>query len=404
MRINKIITSPLNFKGIKVSKPQTPLPERNIESVQQIILDNWLNQLFLYDDRIKNASHPKTSDIDSKIDSEYTSYSPGLFSDLKEKFTKKHDSFQAQNTSLGKKMRCSGEMVKLSGQTSKQLKESYEISLQEETGAISSKNTGIKMIAGYKPELGVLQKEFIDRVKEEKAGSDIDIFGSILFFGPYSNGKTHITEAVAQETGCTIVKIKPRGIAAGRREKAMQEIYKEAEKSEERFIKTGTRTIIFIDEADKLLGENSPITKEFEEFIKSCSEEYHCSVFAATNEPLSLGVNFNAPDIFPVKMSIDPPEGENIEEMFKFGLKQYKTADDIDYKALAQIAAQREEETGGKFSSGQIIAMCDEMAVNSGSAPVEMQIAAEYIQSAEPEITEKLSEKFNNDYKTLIGE
>ncbi len=401
MRINKIITSPLNFKGIKVSKNQTPLPERNIEPVQQIILDNWLNQLFLYDDRIKNASLPKTSDIDSKIDSEYTSYSPGLFSDLKEKFTKKHDSFQAQNASLGNKMHCSDKMVMLSAETAKQLKESYKISLQKETEAKSSKNTGIKMIAGYKPELGVLQKEFIDRVKEEKAGSDIDIFGSILFFGPYSNGKTHITEAVAQETGCTVI---PIFVMKGQNKKAMQEIYKEAEKSEERFIKTGTRTIIFIDEADKLLGENSPVTKEFEEFIKSCSEEYHCSVFAATNEPLSLGVNFNDPDIFPVKMSIDPPEGENIEEMFKFGLKQYKTADDFDYKALAQIAAQREEETGGKFSSGQIIAMCDEMAVNSGSASVEMQTAAEYIQSAEPEITAKLGEKFNNDYKNLIGE
>lgn len=176
-----------------------------------------------------------------------------------------------------------------------------------------SSTKGFKRIAGYKKELNTLNQEFITKIKKEKLGDNTqNIPNSILFFGPNRNGKTTITSAVAEESGANICKLNIfQSKLPERQQEIMAQIKEIAQQSEENFKKDRTRTIIFIDEIDRLINNSSAIKDEFSDFIKNCSEKYHCSVFCATNDPLKLGIDTNDDRMFEIIMSIDPANDEN---------------------------------------------------------------------------------------------
>ena len=262
---------------------------------------------------------------------------------------------------------------------------------------------GISTIAGYKYEMDIINKLFVEKVKKEKEGENPDIFGSILFFGPNGNGKTHITKNVAKETDCNIIKINLQGFTNdNNRLKAMQKINEEAIKSERRFNNDRTRTIIFIDEVDKFIGDNSPVAKEFEDFIKTCSKKYHCSVFAATNYPEKLGIDLRNPDVFPVKMSIEPPEDDNASDMFRFYLEDYRD-ESIDYEELAKAIKAREDETSRKFNNGQIRRICEQVISNNEqNEEISQNELLAYIKAANPDLQAEYVNKFEEAKKKLI--
>lgn len=387
MRIGNV-----SFQGIKVTKQQQNIKApQEIRGEQRRILASCYEQL----DFFEECAYKSGSGVTVEENSIFKIYSKEQYNKIKGELSDKKNmlgdkSFFAEHMLQAVKNSIT-EIAKADKDEAENLFNSSSYSY-----AIPN-NTGLESIAGYKDELEVIQKEFIDRVNAEKQGQDVDIFGSILFFGPYGNGKTHITEAVAQATDCVI---KP--IFVGKdSQKAMNKMIEAAKKSEERFKTDRTRTIIFIDEADNLIGDDSPVSCEFEEFIKDCSKKYHCSVFAATNDPLDLSVNMSDPDVFPIKMSIDPPNEENMEEVFKYYL-QDKAVEDIDYKKIVKVAKEREKETDSKYNTRQIEEICENLhREKKGEKITEDDITAE-ISSIEPFITPDLNSKFENDYKELI--
>lgn len=327
MRIGNV-----SFQGIKVTKQQQNIKApQEIRAKQKEILASCYEQLDLLEECANSIYKGLTLDGDIFV-------SDNSLTNIKDKEIQKEE-YDKKRSELKQKVSISDKIFDFSNRMLQAVKNSItEIARADKDEAENlfnsssysyaiPNNTGLESIAGYKDELEVIQKEFIDRVNAEKQGQKVDIFGSILFFGPYGNGKTHITEAVAKATDCVIKPI----LNVKDRQKAMDKIMKLAKGSEERFKTDRTRTVIFIDEVDKLIGKNSTVSEEFEEFIKDCSKKYHCSVFAATNNPLNLSVNFSDPDVFPIKMSIDPPNEENMEEVFKYYL-QDKAVEDIDYK------------------------------------------------------------------------
>ena len=264
--------------------------------------------------------------------------------------------------------------------------------------------TGIKNVGGYQFEMSVLKEEFIDKIKLEQQGQTPDIVGSILFFGSYGNGKTYITRTVAKETDCPINFIRLSNATNDNIIEAMKKIKLYAQKAQENFENTGMRSIIFIDEIDKMVNEKSPIKDEFEEFIKTCSEKYHCTVFAATNSPSSLGLNMKDKDVFPIKMSIDPADKENLEQILEYLFEKYP-AKNIDYSKLAQEIIELETQMGAKFSNGQIGDICEDVCALANGEVVEQSDIIEYIKNnnVQPLITEEVSKMFQDEYARFIG-
>lgn len=265
------------------------------------------------------------------------------------------------------------------------------------------KGEGFSKVAGYDYEKQILNDVFISKVREEQSGKSPDIFGSILFFGPYGNGKTYMTKNIAAETGCKLVQIKTRS-GETRYKHFMDELKKQAEESESRFEQTGQRTVIFVDEIDKVIGKNSPISKEFEEFIKTCSKKYHCSVFASTNSPSILSVDMNNPEIFPVRMSIDIPDDENMEKVLEHYLKGAQD-EPLDYSEIAKELREIEDNTGSRLNNSQIFDICCEMITQLGALNIKQKAIINYLKNTDitPVLDKESVEYFNQEYEKFIG-
>lgn len=226
----------------------------------------------------------------------------------------------------------------------------------ESTTVRNTEQFGFKRIASYQKEKDLLNSHFIDLIKLEKSGEEVEIPGSVFFFGPTGNGKTTFARAFADETGCKLeeIIIKPKTRFSAKDEKdLMDTIIKKAELAEENFKLTKTRTIIYIDELEKLIDKSSSVQEEFTNFVKTCSEKYHCTLFGASNHPSGLGIDLKTTDIFPIRISIDPPDKFDSIEVFKHHLKD-KTTGEIDYDFLADKLIEIGKERGGIYSNSQI--------------------------------------------------
>lgn len=267
-----------------------------------------------------------------------------------------------------------------------------------------STTSGVKDVGGYQYEMSVLREEFIDKVNAEQEGQAPNIVGSVLFFGPFGNGKTYITKTVAKETGCPVYSVRTSNNAKDSAVAAMEKVKLYAKKAQENFENTGKRSIIFIDEIDRIIDENSPIKNEFEQFIKTCSKKHHCTVFAATNTPSALALNMNDNDVFPIKMSIDPPDKENMEQVLEFLFAKYPQKN-INYSELAQELMEFETQTGAKFSNGQISDICRGVCKQADGETIEQGDIIKYIKdnNITPAITEEIDKIFQDEYNKFIG-
>lgn len=216
------------------------------------------------------------------------------------------------------------------------------------------KLVGFERIAGYNQDKQILQTFFLRNIDLEKQGKPAHVPNIIVFFGPTGNGKTVISHAVAQETGCVLKKVDcSLRISDKSRNEFMENIEKDAQKAEERFRTEGKRTILFVDELTRVVSKDSNILDKFNIFASSCSEKYHCTIFGATNDMEQLGVDTGV--VKPVIMAIEPPNKENIKAIFQYYVKNIKnTIGDIDPGLLADKLMVVGQQRGGKYSNAQI--------------------------------------------------
>lgn len=261
-------------------------------------------------------------------------------------------------------------------------------------------NVGFERIAGYQKEKNVLEITFFKLVDLEKAGEKVKI-PHIAFLGPTGNGKTTFTEAVAQETGCPLVPMTTGFPSTPKRQaKFMDDLEKEGQKSEERFQKDRTRSIIFIDELTNVIDKESTILERYTKFAKTCSDKYHCTILAATNHPRELGIDLTQKDIFPVKISVDPPTKEDTVRVFQHYLKE-SAVGDINYNHLADTLIQIGKQKGGTYSNSQI----ENIVVNSfkeGKTGLSQSDVLEHINTkvkneVDPAITAAVRKSFDED-------
>lgn len=281
-------------------------------------------------------------------------------------------------------------------------KERYERNYEMDMlrGRYQHSNNGFASLAGYKTEKNVLDKYFITEILKEQKGEPADVPGSVLFFGPTGNGKSTFAKAFAKETGCNIVPLRIKtATTATRYEDFLENLHQKADKAEENFQATGKRTILFIDEFSKVAGENSPILPNLEEFLTTCSDRYHCTVFGATNHPLSIKLPMTGEkSVFPYKVSVDPPNTENKTAVLKYYLKE-RLPKGTDYKPITQELERVENESESRFSISQIR---NEICISGFKKEMTTDEVLEKINQTEPAISKQDMEKYNREMMVLM--
>lgn len=404
MKINNINT--VSFKGINVSKPSKKETERKSiygGTDTAAILDRWQSDLDFLVGCYDRYKMPTFRELKADIKTQKVPFKYSQDRDIA-KFNHRTEAYKGFSEALAHKTDYVDQMVKIREDAMRALKIA-EMGYKKRPDAFVSlpKYRGVEKVAGYKDEIKVLEDEFIFKVREEKSGGNPDIFGSILFFGPNGNGKTYMTKAIAEATDSDIKKISIRSSRDAHIKDGMEKILEAAKDSEKRFNKDRTRTIIFVDEIDKMISEGSPVLKDFSEFIKTCSDKYHCSVFASTNYPLSLGVDYDDPDIFPIKMSIDVPDQKNAKAVIDYYTEGKAKEGEIDTDKLVAIMMQNGAENGGKYSIAKLKQMIVDTAFESREDKVDQQSLENMFVFSTPDLTQDMLDEFQKDYDALIG-
>ncbi|MCX8199753.1 MAG: AAA family ATPase [Sulfolobales archaeon] len=164
----------------------------------------------------------------------------------------------------------------------------------------------------------------------------------ILIYGPPGCGKTMIAAAAANEIEGIFMQIDAANIMSkwlGEAEKKVAAIFNYA-----RNVGSSKPVIIFIDEADALLGVyeseiggearvRNQLLKELDG-LNEKGKKHFIYVIAATNKPWKLDVGFLRR--FQKRIYIPPPNREARKSLFEYYLRFLKVAEDVNIDLLAE--------------------------------------------------------------------
>ncbi len=217
-------------------------------------------------------------------------------------------------------------------------------------------------IGGLKPvitkvremiELPLKHPELFDRL-------GIDPPKGVLLHGPPGTGKTMLAKAVANESDAYFISINGPEIMSkyyGESEKALRDIFEEAEKN--------APAIIFLDELDSIAPKRGEVTGEVERrvvaqllsLMDGLKERKNVIVIGSTNRPEALDMALRRPGRFDREIELGVPDMQGRMEVFQIHSRGMPRADDV---ALEDYAAR----TYG-FVGADISAVSREAAMNA---------------------------------------
>ena len=167
------------------------------------------------------------------------------------------------------------------------------------------------------------------------------------------------------------------------------------------FLDTGKRTIILVDEIDRFAYKDSSINARLKKFLENCSEDYRCTVFATTNNPMEIPPAIRGPKRMPIKVCIDPPDETNAALVFEHYLKDCDNIDlsKIDLDELAQTLCSVQPERA--YNNSQIESICNECIESSDTITQEDLIY--HIKRETPGIDRESMAKYNEEKELLVG-
>ncbi|MCI6157421.1 MAG: ATP-dependent zinc metalloprotease FtsH [Peptoniphilaceae bacterium] len=226
----------------------------------------------------------------------------------------------------------------------------------------SGKRVTFADVAGLKEEKEELQ-EIVDFLKNPRKFTTVGarIPKGVLLVGPPGTGKTYLSKAVAGEAGVPFFSISGSdfvemfvGVGASR----VRDLFQEGKKN--------APCIIFIDEIDAvgrrrgagLGGGNDEREQTLNQLLVELDgfdQNEGIIIMAATNRPDILDPALLRPGRFDRQILVGNPDVREREEVLRVHLRNKKTAEDVDLRALAR-------QTGG-FTPADLENMTNEAAL-----------------------------------------
>ncbi|MDH7597363.1 MAG: CDC48 family AAA ATPase [Methanothrix sp.] len=219
----------------------------------------------------------------------------------------------------------------------------------EDVGGLKNAITKVREMI----ELPLKHPELFDRL-------GIDPPKGILLYGPPGTGKTMLAKAVANESDAYFISVNGPEIMSkyyGESEKALRDIFEEAEKN--------APAIIFLDELDSIAPKRGEVTGEVERrvvaqllsLMDGLKERKNVLVIGSTNRPEALDVALRRPGRFDREIELGVPDYEGRKEIFQIHTRGMPLADDVNIDEFAEL-------TYG-FVGADIAAVCREAAMNA---------------------------------------
>ena len=160
-------------------------------------------------------------------------------------------------------------------------------------------------IPGYEEEKECLRNRFVRPVELEKREgfSAPDIFpNGILLTGSNINKHKMIAKLLSEESECKFLEIDPEETPLD----TIKKIKQEAKKAKESFGKDSTRTLVFVNQFDKIAdADNTRVNAMLKKFMNDCSDNYGVTLVFSSDDPSKIDPIVLAPRRTPIQLSIN---------------------------------------------------------------------------------------------------
>ena len=188
---------------------------------------------------------------------------------------------------------------------------------------LAKENKGLKKVYGYKEIKDFLTNKFVleDMMLDKVTGGKGKVPNALLVYGLPNNGKSLFAKALAEQSLSHLDEVTIGKIGKEAREKglskeklAMDRIKEYARNSLKNYKSNDNqRTIILVNEAEYVAKPSSPVYEEFSNFIRTCSDDYKCTLFLTTNFPTDFAKNVLSQA--PYKIGIAPADRKTCKEI-----------------------------------------------------------------------------------------
>lgn len=180
----------------------------------------------------------------------------------------------------------------------------------------------------------------------------------VLLYGPPGTGKTLLAEAVANESGATLLSVRGPEIIGqyyGQSEERLRDIFKEASEN--------APSIVFLDEIDSIAPNRDSVHGEVERrvvaqlltLMDGLKDRGNVIVIGATNREDSIDPALRRPGRFDREIEIGVPGRRARHDILEVHLRDMPLTDDVDIDVLAGL-------TNG-FVGADLAALCREAAM-----------------------------------------
>lgn len=207
--------------------------------------------------------------------------------------------------------------------------------------------TNFSDVAGMDDVKSIFNKTVIERLKPEiaqrfKENNRPVISTNFLLYGPPGTGKTFIVEALASESHIPLYNIDAASFLdkyVGESEKNLKRVFKQLET---KFKETGEYSILFIDEANKILGkrdsQNTKDSEYVEQLLQYIDNSFERGIITITATNFKDKMDDAVLSRLGQQVMIGFPDFETIKSLIQIQLKNIKTASNIKEQDISEIA------------------------------------------------------------------